>query len=146
MNPTNQSVGAGVEWYDSGIGFAIPMSSIATVIERLKKNERIYPAFLGIKSEPSPSGKGVRINEVVDGTAAKKAGLSAGDVIVRINDVEVNDILELRKILGRLEAGTEVSIEYDSILEEKTITSKIKLGRPLAPKEDVSPMEPPKIR
>ncbi len=146
LNPQNQSLGAGVEWYDSGIGFAIPMSSIKQVIERLKNSERIYPAFLGVRTEPSPDGRGVRVAEVIVGSAAKEAGLGHGDIILKINDSEVNDIQELKKILSRMEAGSEIKIEFESSLEETTRTEKVVLGQPPAPKEEDSPMEPPKIR
>ena len=51
LSPGSQSVGAGVEWYDSGIGFAIPLAQATDLIDRLKKGETIDPAFLGIRVE-----------------------------------------------------------------------------------------------
>ena len=39
---------AGMEWYDSGIGFAIPMEHIQRVLPRLKKGEDLYPGLAGV--------------------------------------------------------------------------------------------------
>ena len=39
---------AGVEWYDSGIGFAIPLEHIEKVLPRLKKGEDLYPGLAGV--------------------------------------------------------------------------------------------------
>ncbi len=146
MNPQSQALGAGVEWYDSGIGFAIPLAGADALIEKLKKGESVYPAFLGVRTEADPAKRGVRVVEVIVDTAASEAGLGHGDIILKLNDEPVGDILALRKVLSRFKEGDEVKIEFDSDLEEKTKVETVKLGRPPAPKGDESPMEPPKIR
>jgi serine protease Do len=46
-------------------------------------------------------GKGVLVREVVVGSAAEKAGLKAGDVIVRVDDEEVGSVSNLRRALGQ---------------------------------------------
>ena len=146
MNPQSQAVGAGVEWYDSGIGFAIPMSTLGNVIDRLKNGETISPAFLGVRTESNKGKKGIRVAEVIKDSAASRAGMGFGDIILKINDQEVDDLMKLRKILNRLEAGLEIKIEFDSYLEEKIKSATVTLGTAPAPKEEDSPMEPPKIR
>lgn len=146
MNPQSQAVGAGVEWYDSGIGFAIPLFGAEELIEQLKTGASIYPAHLGVRIEPNPTGEGgVRVAEVVPKTAAAEAGLGHADVIRALNGQPVTDVMELRKILNKFNAGDEITIVFDSHLEEKSKTVTVKLGKAQAPKE-ASPMEPPKIR
>ena len=39
---------AGVEWYDSGIGFAVPLTTVNRVLPRLEKGEDLHPGLLGI--------------------------------------------------------------------------------------------------
>jgi len=39
LHPTNPKVTAGVEWYDSGIGFAIPLEGLADQIEKMKRSK-----------------------------------------------------------------------------------------------------------
>ena len=84
--------------------------------------------------------------EVIVDSAAAKAGLLGGDTILKIDDTVVNDLLELRKILNRFEAGMEISLEFDSNLEQTEKQTTVILGKPPAPKNEASPMEPPKIR
>ena len=146
MNPQSQAVGAGVEWYDSGIGFAIPISSSGKLIDRLKAGERIYPAFLGIRTEPNSAGDGIRIAEVVVGSPAAKAGLDHADVITKINGTAVNDLMALRRVLNRFEAGDEVEVEYESSETEKLRKVKVVLDRTPPPKDQTPQLEPPRIR
>ncbi len=146
MHPQSQAIGAGVEWYDSGIGFAIPLSSAKKLIERLKTGDHIYPAFLGVQVEPNAQGDGVRIKEVVSDSAADKAGLVATDVITRINDRPVNDLMELRGVLNRFEAGDEITVHFqpgaDATVKKVTVT----LDRTPTPRDQTPQLEPPAIR
>ena len=118
MNPQSQAVGAGVEWYDSGIGFAIPIHGLEDLLERLKSGEDIEPAFLGVQTGPNPGGKaGVMVTEVVEDSAAAEAGIEKEDVIVAIEGEKVKDLMELRQMLGRFESGQEIEVQ---ILRDKS--------------------------
>ena len=46
--PDATSQVAGVEWYDSGIGFAVPLSGVSNVLPRLAAGNDLYPGLLGI--------------------------------------------------------------------------------------------------
>ena len=145
MNPQSQAIGAGVEWYDSGIGFAIPIAGADKLIERLKAGERISPAYLGVQAMPNPHGKGLWIERVVQETPADDVGLLRGDVILGVNDEVVADMLRLRQVLNRFESGQEIElmIVKDGTDEETKV--KIVLGVPPRPKEEEQ-LEAPKIR
>ncbi len=146
MNPQSQAIGAGVEWYDSGIGFAVPLYGAEELLERLKNGERIYPAFMGVRVVPNDKGDGIFIEEVVKSSAAEQAGLKRGDRIVSLDGKEVNDIMRQRQILNLFEAGQEIEVGYvpDEESEKKTVT--LTLGRPPLPKGEPMPLEPPEIR
>lgn len=105
---------AGVDLYDSGIGFAVPADDLPAVVERLKKGLEIHPAFLGIRPDPRHASGGVRVAEVVPGTAAEEAGLKEGDVIVGLDGKAVGSFLEFFSVLGRLEAGDRVALEIEN--------------------------------
>ena len=115
MNPQSQAVAAGVEWYDSGIGFAVPVDDFVKIIERLKDGQRILPAFVGIATGPV-DGPGMRVNGVVEGSAADQAGLVKGDVLLAIDGEPINDMLRLRQILNRFEAGQEISVSIKRVV------------------------------
>ena len=157
MNPQSQAVAAGVEWYDSGIGFAVPVDDFAKIIARLKDGQRVLPAFIGIETGPA-EGDGMEINGVSPDSAAAKAGVIKGDILLAINDQPINDMLRLRQILNRFEAGQEISISIkrevakaEDKAEAKTGLKKIKLV--LGSVIDLTPKEPgeqqvdkPKVR
>jgi len=78
--------------------------------------------YFGVKQ-----GQGVLVKEVMEGSAAAKAGLKAGDVIVRINDDAVNDVGDLRQALNRAESK-EVTVTVVRDRREQTL--KVTLDEP----------------
>ncbi len=146
MNPQSQAIGAGVEWYDSGIGFAIPVANADRLIERLKSGERILPAFLGIQSAANPAGDGLLINRVVPKTAASDAGLKDKDILLEVNGEAVNDMLRLRQILNKFESGDSVELTVLRSESGKQDAVQVKLGVPPLPEGEEEQLEPPKIR
>ena len=119
MNPQSQAVAAGVEWYDSGIGFAVPVDDFGQLIERLKDGQRILPAFIGILYGPVNDGDGMRIEKVVKESAAEKAGLLPGDILLKINEEFINDKLRLRQVVNRFEAGQKISMSIKRTIAKK---------------------------
>ncbi len=146
MNPQSQAIAAGVDWYDSGIGFAVALSGLEKLIERLKKGERIRPAFLGIEAAANPKGDGLLIKKVVEYTAAHEHELEAQDIVLELNGTPVNDMLALRQILNKFEAGLEVEMTVKRNGEKKKDKFKLTLGAPPKPKGEPEQLEPPKIR
>lgn len=146
MNPQSQAIGAGVEWYDSGIGFAIPLHGLEKLIERLKSGERIRPAFLGIQAIPNPEGDGLFIKQVVQDTPAAEHDLLVEDLILKVNGEAVNDMLKLRQMLNQFESGREIELTVFRTEKDEEDTFKLKLGSPPKPKGEPEQLEPPKIR
>ena len=146
MNPQSQAIGAGVEWYDSGIGFAVPVHGLEKLIERLKKGERIRPAFLGIQAVPNPDGDGLFIKRVVQDTPAADHELLVEDLILKLNGEEVNDMLKLRQMLNQFESGREIELTVFRTEKEEEDTFKLTLGSTPKPKGEPEQLEPPKIR
>jgi serine protease Do len=147
MDPQSRAVGAGVQWYDSGIGFAIPIDVSSPVIERLKKEgAKVIPPFLGLKMMPVPGKKGLWIEEVVRDSAADKAGIRREDFIREIDGEEVSDMLKLRQVLNRFEAGQEIELKVWFEEEDKVEARTLLLGTPPKPKDGPPTLEPPKIK
>ena len=61
--------------------------------------------YFGVKA-----GKGVLVREVMAATAADKAGLKAGDVIVKVDGEAVTSLGELRRALRKKREGKQVSL------------------------------------
>lgn len=70
-----------------------------------------FRVSLGVLPDYGYSGEGLRITGVTEGRPAARAGLKAGDVIVRIGSYTVRDIYDYMEILSRLRPGERVPIE-----------------------------------
>jgi serine protease Do len=130
---------AGVEWYDSGIGFAIHSDVLAARIERLKAGSDLVRGLLGLSVDaadpvvaaegaPStvPSARGVRVGEVGPGPAAD-AGIQSGDIITAIDGVATPTYTAFRRAMTLKIAGESVAIEL--VREGNPTTLRAKLVR-----------------
>jgi len=84
---------------------------------RKTKNEsQEVPAFkvtLGVVPDYLFNGKGMRIDGVSEDKPAQKAGMQKGDIVVKMGDYEIVDMMSYMKSLGKFEKGntTQVTIE-----------------------------------
>jgi serine protease Do len=125
--------GSSVEWYDSGIGFAIPIAGLDSVIDRMKKGETLVPGFMGVLIDPASDEKtGAKVKEVVKDGPAEKAGLKAGDVLSSVEGNEITDGPSLTRVMGEFLAGQKVKLQIVREGEKKEI--EVTLGvRPPPP-------------
>lgn len=111
LNPQSAATAAGVEWYDSGIGFAIPVLD-ADWIERLKEGATIEPALLGVVPDESRQAQGVLLAQVQAETPAARAGLAPGTIVLAIDGRPVSTATGLRQAIARRAAGDTIVITY----------------------------------
>jgi hypothetical protein len=64
-----------------------------------------FSVTLGFMPDYSFSGKGVRIDAVIEGKTAEKVGMKAGDVITQLGDYSINDIYSYMDALGKFKKG-----------------------------------------
>lgn len=139
LSPGSKEVAAGVEWYDSGIAFAVPLSGAEQLIAALKEGKTLVPGQLGVQPKPPAEGGGAGIAKVQKDTPADKAGLKEEDVILAISGEIVLDPTHLRTVLGRYYAGDKVKVRYKRGVEEKEVEVE------LAVVPDPPPMPNPKL-
>lgn len=96
----------------AGIGFAIPVEMVRKVADELIATGRVEFAYLGISGDNLPGRSGARVREVPSGGPADKAGLQVGDIIVRIDDVEIRSMEELIGLLAEKSVGDVVTVRY----------------------------------
>jgi serine protease Do len=134
LSPGSRDEAAGAEWYDSGIGFAVPLDGLDELLGRLKAGETLKHGFLGVTAEPyGEPPTGVQIKELVPDSPAAKAGLEKGDKILSIAGAEVIDVTHLRSVLGRHFAGEQVEIAIRRGDEEKRVRAELAIPPPPAP-------------
>lgn len=122
------------EGQSAGISFAVPLTTIESVVEQLITTGRVSRGFLGITlpqgnpirviDHESFRGRGVPIPSVLTGGPADKAGLQGGDVIVNIGNVPVPDLAVLRSVISAFRPGEEVPLTVwrRDRLEEMRVT------------------------
>ncbi|WP_232065234.1 trypsin-like peptidase domain-containing protein [Rhodocytophaga rosea] len=110
--------------FSQGYSFAVPVTLVKKVMDDLLKYGEVQRALLGViirqdidadfaKEKGLKSLKGVYIEDVNDESAAKQAGIKAGDVVKRINDIEVNSSSELQGVVATYRPGDKVKVAYE---------------------------------
>jgi serine protease Do len=104
-----------------GIGFAIPTSTIADVLQSLKENKEIPRPYIGIKMENVPeqyvddlgltNSEGAFVREVLFGSPAYKAGIQVYDVILNIDGTPIKDIDQLSKQIAKKKPGEKAALK-----------------------------------
>ena len=126
-----------------GMGYAIPISTAKTILTDLMNASSVSTkdaAFLGVvgrdinESYSSALGipSGIYVSQVVSGSPAEKAGISAGDVITKFEGNNVSTMSGLKEKLALKKANTKVKITFkranqSGTYEEKTVT--VTLGK-----------------
>lgn len=103
-----------------GIGFAIPSNMAKTVMEQLLKNGKVRRGMLGVniqdinselaKTLDLPEATGVIVSNVLDGSAAAKAGITRGDVITKLDGEAIEDGNFLRNRVAGTDPGSEITL------------------------------------
>ncbi|MBL8818635.1 MAG: PDZ domain-containing protein [Planctomyces sp.] len=105
---------AGVEWYDSGIGFAIPTRDVAMVLERLRKGADLKPGKFGIAlKQVSLFSSDIVVERVVAGSPAAVAGLQSGDRLLSANNITINRPPILESLIAASYAGDTLNFEIE---------------------------------
>lgn len=134
MSPRGANAIAGAEWYESGIGFAVPIDEVMKRFDTLKAGEDLHPGLLGITmARGNVYVLPAAIQTAPAGSPAAKAGLQAGDKIVAVNGKAIVRQAQLKHALGGQYAGDtiEITVERDG----KEIKKSIELAKEIKPFE-----------
>ncbi|MEZ6067022.1 MAG: PDZ domain-containing protein [Planctomycetaceae bacterium] len=130
LAPDKTEETAGVEWYDGGIGFAIPLEDVYGSLDRLKAGENLKAGLMGVGfPDQSVLAGEAKINQVRPESPADKAGLHVDDIIVAAAGQPVARVPDLRHILGRMYAGDRVPLEIRR--GDETINVEVELAAEL---------------
>ncbi|WP_456373395.1 DegQ family serine endoprotease [Thiolapillus sp.] len=120
-----------------GIGFAIPASMVNAIVTQLAEYGEVQRGQLGVVMQDltpelaSAFGlkehRGAVVTQVLPGSAADKAGIRSGDVIVGIDGKTVADGGALRNAVGMLRAGSKVSLTLIRDGRKKNVKAVIAL-------------------
>ena len=104
----------------AGYSFAVPVNLVAKVMNDLISFGIVQRGFLGVRimdinqelmeTEKLPNTKGVYVSDVIQKSAADKAGLKNGEVILKIGSKEVNSSAALLEEVGKARPGEKLLV------------------------------------
>ena len=125
-----------------GLGFAIPVSSVKTIISNLIDHGYVLGrAYLGVytqnvtlSSDANSGSNGlfgnffggstscVQIAQIVSGSAAEQAGLKANDLILKVNDTTIDSNTTLAGVISGFNAGDTATLTIQRDGKEQTVS------------------------
>ncbi|MBN9621131.1 MAG: trypsin-like peptidase domain-containing protein, partial [Actinobacteria bacterium] len=124
------SDGSGGQIPSSGIGYAIPINDARTVALELIHTGKAVHASLGVQGVTALAGQqvGAYIKQVAPNSAAAKAGLALGDVVVAADGQLVQSFEQLIVIVQQHKPGDRISLTYYPKDSAQTVTKTVTLG------------------
>jgi serine protease Do len=146
MSNRGEGETAGVDVYDGGIGFAVPLEDIQRVLSRLKQGQDLKRGLLGV----TPQGTDVYnapplIGSIQPDSAAARAGLQVGDRILEVNGRMIPNYSTLQHVLGPMYEGDEIALkikrgdkeqEFKNVKLHGTVTAYVNAFLGLLPMRD----------
>ena len=118
-----------------GIGLAIPINMAKNVYDQIVQKGKVIRGFLGVtiqdvtpdlaESFKLKDAKGVLVPDVTPDSAAAKAGLKAGDIIIAFDGQPVEKAAEFQRRVAMKRPGSEVEITVLRDGKKQTLTAKL---------------------
>jgi serine protease Do len=103
------------------LGFAVPIATAKRILDQLRDSGSVVRGYLGVmvrnidqrmaEAFGLDSRDGAFVDDVLEGHAADKGGLTPGDVVVEVNGRRISDTRELIDMVSAMAPGTEVELE-----------------------------------
>jgi serine protease Do len=132
-----------------GIGFAIPIDDVVPIISDLIEHGYVTGAYMGVTVMNTDAESaamyglptGARIEEVVKGGAADRAGLQAKDIVIALGEHEVRNITDLTRALRHFKAGDVTTVKF--LRSGREMSLEITLDeKPREMPEETQPQQP----
>lgn len=139
INTLGQVIGINTVKINSadGIGFAVPINIIKPIIDKYIKNDNFEEATIGIfayDKEVIPYinnilefNSGIYIEQIIKNSPAEKAELKVGDIITKIDGIEINKMSELKEYIYTKNPNDEIILNIQR--NKNNMEIKIKLAK-----------------
>ncbi|MCE3227078.1 MAG: peptidase [Bacteroidetes bacterium] len=85
-----------------------------------------FKVTLGVMPDYTFDGEGMRVDGVTDGKPASKAGMEKGDIVKKLGDMPVKDVMEYMKVLSKFKKGDTTTVEVLRGKETKVLNVEFK--------------------
>ena len=107
--------------FAQGIGFAIPIQPALWIAEQLRDHGEIVRPWISMNAmdvNPKlvafynlPTDKGVVITNVVPGSEAEKSGIEMADIIIKMDDIDINNVRDMIKVMNKHKVGSKINMD-----------------------------------
>lgn len=114
-----------------GLGFAIPINICKPIIKQFVEKGRFTPSYMGVSlidremlgyyKTDIKIEKGIYIMSISPDTAAARAGLKRGDIILSVDGTDVNTMIKFKSVLYSKDPGDIVAVRYQRDGRENTV-------------------------
>ncbi len=129
-----------------GIGFAIPINMVKSIQDQLKDSGKVTRGWLGVGIQDVTKelalsfgldkAEGILVSMVQDDSPAQKAKIQQGDIILRLNDMKLDDTADLRNKVAALLPGSIATLNVIRDGKERSIA--VTIGERASDKESGS--------
>ena len=127
-----------------GIGLAIPVNMALDITNQLIEYGKVRRGYLGVSAQGLTNdlskafgiktNRGAIITQVLKDSPADLAGISIGDVVIKINNEDVQNASSMRNKIGLLKLNSIITMEINR--KGKIITTKVQITEPKISKND----------
>jgi serine protease Do len=116
---------------NNGLGFAIPVDMLDTVVQQIIKTGKVIRGYLGVYIQDLDlelarsyglDRRGVLVTQPIPGSPGEQAGLKEDDIIVEVDGKSVESADELRNRIANYAPGKKVPLKFYRDGKEQTVT------------------------
>ena len=111
---------------NSGVGFAVPVSTVKFVAPLIKDGGKVQRAYLGVRNGTPPDRSGALVDSVVANGPAAQGGLQPGDKITKIDNKDIKSSEDVSSAVTARKPGEQAKVVVVRGGQERTLT--IQLG------------------
>ncbi len=112
---------------NSGVGFAVPVSTVKFVVPKIQNGGTIQRGYLGVRNGTAPDHSGAVVDSVVPGGPADQGGLQPGDKIVAIDSKKVTSSEDVSSAVTTRSPGEQAKVVVERNGARRTLT--VALGK-----------------
>jgi putative serine protease PepD len=107
---------------NSGVGFAVPVSTVKFVVPQIQNGGKVKRAYLGVSNGDTQNLSGAVIGQVIPNGPAEKAGLQQGDKITEIDGRPVKSSDDVSSAVAARKPGEKAKVTVERGGDRRTLT------------------------
>ena len=146
-------VNTAIDQRAQGIGFAIPIDNVKSILTQLEKDGSVKRGFLGVymadidpeqaQSLGLKQTAGALVTQVIEGSPADAAGIQPYDLIVEFNGKAISSTIDLSKAVATTPVGQMLAVKV--LRNGKELALRLKIGQQSEERKLTKRHAPPKI-